>query len=41
MLINFFNYKDGKDFLIKTGMSPEQAIQFLEEEIKRLKGETL
>lgn len=35
--MNFFNYKDGKDFLNKTGMTPDQAINFLNNELEKLR----
>lgn len=38
--MNFFQYKDGHDFLKKTGMTPEEAIQFLDQELKLRKEET-
>ena len=35
-MIQFKEYKDGKDFLNKTGMNLEAAIAFLDEELKKL-----
>jgi len=32
--VDFFQYKDGKDFLKKTGMTHDQAITYLEFELK-------
>jgi len=32
--LNFFNFKDGKDFLEKTGMSHDEAIDFLDRALK-------
>lgn len=32
--IDFFQYKDGNDFLKKTGMTHDEAIQFLDQELK-------
>jgi hypothetical protein len=32
--MNFFDYKDGKDFLEKTHMTVDEALTFLDHEIK-------
>lgn len=32
--MNPFDYKDGKDFLAKTGLTIDQALVFLDNEIK-------
>lgn len=32
--MDFFQFKDGEDFLNKTGMSPDRAIDFLDFELK-------
>lgn len=31
--MNFFRFKDGRDFLDKTGMSTDEAIKFLDQEL--------
>jgi len=38
--MNFFNFKDGKDFLNKTKMTHEEAIEFLERELEKRGGES-
>ena len=35
--MNFFDYKNGQDFLNKTGLTPKQAIEFLDKEIEKLR----
>jgi len=35
--MNFMQFKDGKDFLEKTGMSPDEAIKYLDVELKTRK----
>lgn len=35
--MNFLDYKDGRDFLNRTHMSAEQALTFLDEEIRKRK----
>ena len=39
MNIDLMNFKDGNDFLKKTGMTTEEAIDFLSNLIKKLKKE--
>jgi hypothetical protein len=37
--MDFFKFKDGQDFLEKTGMNSDEAIAFLEQELKSRKKE--
>ena len=37
--MRFSDYIDFDDFVNKTGMQPDAAILFLDEEIKKMKGE--
>jgi len=39
MNFNPFSYKNGADFLKQTGFSSEEAIMFLEKELKKLEKE--
>jgi len=36
--LNFFDFKDGADFLQKTGMTPDQALEFLDRELQMRRG---
>ena len=37
--MNFFDYKDGQDFLNKTGMGHDAAIKFLDAELQKLRSD--
>ena len=34
---NFFKYRDGAKFLDETGLTPKEAIEYLDEELSRRK----
>jgi len=36
--MKFSDYKDANDFLQKTGLDPDSAIIFLDNELKKIKG---